>query len=670
MGDRRDFFEHLIFRSMGSRRYTQDSPVLPDVWLAYGLHPGQPQDLLLTPHAESSPFDLARRLRKRLGQEARVRAKIAHNQTTVAARLSFYDMVQVVLPMSSWWRDYLILGDGNEPVSLFREDPEGFAAILIDALEAERFEAWQASVEDDRALAITEHLVWLARILGVVALVDREWAGVLQGLDEEQRESEHYQVRALTTLVEDEEKVIAALIELIKDCQSPDLEVPPALWTINRNRATEASLYRSGNAVKADAVHTLFKVRGKGIRWAVVDSGIDARHLAFRKRKEGRPLGSDGKPFVPDPRDSEPADTEAAIGGGAFYKVKELNRWINQTRIRATYDFTRVRDLLSGDPKSLAGVPEEMRQRASDLGLEDDLRKALKFGSMIDWELLEKLLRVPHTEVYRPPEHFHGTHVAGIIGADWRTGEHGLSPETDRTGVAPEIELFDLRALDENGEGDEFSIMAAMQFVRHLNLRKTGHNQMEIHGVNLSFAIRHEVSNFACGRTPVCDEAERLVGNGVVVVAAAGNLGRARYRTSTGKDDEGYRSISITDPGNAEGAITVGATHHSEPHTYGVSYFSSRGPTGDGRRKPDLVAPGEKIYSTAPKNSEKHADGTSQAAPHVSGGAALLMARNIELVGRPTRIKEILCRSATDLGREPYFQGAGMLDILRALQSV
>ena len=58
------------------------------------------------------------------------------------------------------------------------------------------------------------------------------------------------------------------------------------------------------------------------------------------------------------------------------------------------------------------------------------------------------------------------------------------------------------------------------------------------------------------------------------------------------------------------------------------------------------------------------------AAPHVSGAAALLMARHRELVGQPRRIKEILAKSATDLGREPHFQGAGMLDVLRALQSV
>jgi hypothetical protein len=58
------------------------------------------------------------------------------------------------------------------------------------------------------------------------------------------------------------------------------------------------------------------------------------------------------------------------------------------------------------------------------------------------------------------------------------------------------------------------------------------------------------------------------------------------------------------------------------------------------------------------------------AAPHASGAAALLIARHRELAGQPARVKQILCATATDLGRERYFQGAGMLDVLRALQSV
>ena len=61
--------------------------------------------------------------------------------------------------------------------------------------------------------------------------------------------------------------------------------------------------------------------------------------------------------------------------------------------------------------------------------------------------------------------------------------------------------------------------------------------------------------------------------------------------------------------------------------------------------------------------------GTSQAAPHVSAAAAMLMARYPELNRSPRRIKRILCESATDLGRERAFQGHGLLDILRALQS-
>lgn len=58
------------------------------------------------------------------------------------------------------------------------------------------------------------------------------------------------------------------------------------------------------------------------------------------------------------------------------------------------------------------------------------------------------------------------------------------------------------------------------------------------------------------------------------------------------------------------------------------------------------------------------------AASHVSGAAALLLARHRELIGNPQRIKEVLCQTAMDLGRERYFQGYGMVDTLRALQSV
>jgi subtilisin family serine protease len=143
--------------------------------------------------------------------------------------------------------------------------------------------------------------------------------------------------------------------------------------------------------------------------------------------------------------------------------------------------------------------------------------------------------------------------------------------------------------------------------------------------------------------------------------------------------------LSINDPGKAELAITVGSTHRESPYVYGVSYFSSKGPTGDGRMKPDIVAPGEKIISCAAgKKLEKLASfdakpgdpvyvedsGTSMAAPHVSGVIAAFLSIRREFIGQPEEVKRIFLSTATDLNRERHFQGHGLVDLIRAIQSV
>jgi hypothetical protein len=232
--------------------------------------------------------------------------------------------------------------------------------------------------------------------------------------------------------------------------------------------------------------------------------------------------------------------------------------------------------------------------------------------------------------------------------------------------MCPDIRLYDFRVLGRTLEDTEFAVIAALQYIRYVNER---HTYITIHGANLSLSIPHNVRNYACGRTPVCNECERLVESGVVVVAAAGNRGYQKFETKEGVF-ENYAAFSITDPGNGDGVITVGSTHGNWPQTYGVSFFSSRGPTGDGRLKPDLVAPGERVQSLLPNEGQGPESGTSMAAPHVSGAAAMLLARYEELIGQPRRVKKILCDSATDLGRERSFQGHGMLDVLRAFQSI
>jgi subtilisin family serine protease len=62
--------------------------------------------------------------------------------------------------------------------------------------------------------------------------------------------------------------------------------------------------------------------------------------------------------------------------------------------------------------------------------------------------------------------------------------------------------------------------------------------------------------------------------------------------------------------------------------------------------------------------------GTSMAAPHVSGAIAAFLSVRSEFKGRPEQVKDIMIGAATDLKRRPEFQGAGLLDLMRALQSV
>ncbi|MGZ8842692.1 MAG: S8 family peptidase [Pyrinomonadaceae bacterium] len=294
----------------------------------------------------------------------------------------------------------------------------------------------------------------------------------------------------------------------------------------------------------------------------------------------------------------------------------------------------------------------------------------------------------------------HGTHVAGIIAGQMPQNRpmNGVVRSRDEngnvtsqtvelkgvSGMAPKCKLVSLRVLDAAGRGGTSNLIKAIQKIQDINDHG---RRMLIHGVNISVGNSFDPEWFACGQSPLCVEVNQLVKSGVVVVVAAGNSGYGKETTSfTGIISAGL-GMTINDPGNADHAITVGATHRDMPHVYGVSYFSSKGPTGDGRAKPDLVAPGEKIISCAAgvkktqaltqagQTAEGDCDyledsGTSMAAPHVSGVIAAFLSIRREFIGQPEKVKEIFLSTATDLKRERYFQGYGLVDLMRAIQSV
>jgi serine protease AprX len=292
----------------------------------------------------------------------------------------------------------------------------------------------------------------------------------------------------------------------------------------------------------------------------------------------------------------------------------------------------------------------------------------------------------------------HGTHVAGILAGHRKgtrgrplraarrvrheDGEVGYEPVEvqELYGMAPRCQLVSYKILDENGDGETSTVIAALQEVQRVN---NGGRDLKIHGVNLSVGYPFDPDWFACGQSPICVEVDRLVQSGVVVVVAAGNTGYVWNQDYVKGAVASGCDLTINDPGNAARAITVGSTHRDSPHIYGVSYFSSKGPTGDGRQKPDLVAPGERILSCAtgalraeavPGGTDRweylEDSGTSMAAPHVSGVIAAFLSVRREFIGRPEEVKDIFLRNATDLRRVKEFQGQGLVDLMRAIQSV
>jgi subtilisin family serine protease len=346
------------------------------------------------------------------------------------------------------------------------------------------------------------------------------------------------------------------------------------LW---KNLSKRALIAQSSGIVQARPAHLGYGAKGKGITWAVLDTGIAARHPHFRR--------ADGKNTV-------------------------LEQW----------DCTQ------------RGAP------------------VLHKPGQVSFDTLDG--------------NGHGTHVAAIIAGGVAGSEY--------LGMAPDAQLIGFKVLKDSGAGEDAFIIKALDKVAQINDEA---GRLVIHGLNLSLGGAFDPMSYNCGHTPLCQELRRLWNQGVLVCVAAGNEGYAVLEGADGPIQSNM-DLSIGDPANLEEGITVGSVHKLAPHTYGVSFFSSRGPTADGRMKPDLVAPGERILSaahTAPAEATAEKDlyvemsGTSQAVPHVSGLLAGFLSARREFAGYPNRVKKILLDHATDLGRDAYIQGRGLPNLVKML---
>jgi serine protease AprX len=639
----RNLVEYILLGPAGDRRQLQDSPILGDVWIAFAKNPGEPQELLITPHNTQSTGNVAVELDQSIAQdrkahppekEKKEEAQIAFLQGIIAARLYFDELLRVVVPMTEWWKD----AQKNKEMPVYLNEIAGAARLgEILGIVGRMLDHWSAPTKSKRVDEFLSAFDRYAALAGIILWARSEPEHTKSPSSEEESIASAIK-GAIPTISESLKGIFLAILATYdpNKVRSGD----PLVYQVSLNRQASMALTRSVPAVKADAARSLFKVDCSKIAWAVIDAGIQGNHDCF--------VGAKGAQRV-----------QASFDFSNYRRIVNLdNLRIFADGERSDAMTARLQSLLRSDLKTK--LTEE-----TAIGYLRNLANDLKFRRPVHWEFVEPFVEIS-TET-RPPVSDHGTHVAGILGASREGSSKAAEDERDDfvDGMCPDIQLYDFRVIAEDVKDTEFAIIAVLQYIRHINERN---DFITIHGANLSLSIPHDVRNYACGRTPVCVECERLVDSGVVVVAAAGNFGYQSFTTKEGAY-ESYAAFSVTDPGNADGVITVGATHRYAPHTYGVSFFSSRGPTGDGRLKPDLVAPGERIRAPFRKGWGD-LDGTSMAAPHVSGAAAMLMARYSELIGQPRRIKQILCESATDLGRERSFQGHGMLDVLRAFQSI
>jgi uncharacterized repeat protein (TIGR01451 family) len=210
--------------------------------------------------------------------------------------------------------------------------------------------------------------------------------------------------------------------------------------------------------------------------------------------------------------------------------------------------------------------------------------------------------------LYPVDGHGHGSHTIGII-----VGQDGI-------GVAPGAQWIAVRALDSKGQGFDSWFHAGFQWL----LAPGGDPSKAPDVINGSWG------NDSGGRTALQGDLRALRAAGILLIFASGNAGPQRG--------------TVGWPASLPEVFAVGATDEYDE----ITSFSSRGPSPWGEIRPHVVAPGVDVRSSLPGGAYRLGNGTSQAAPHVSGVVALL--RSLDPTLSITRAAYLITSTAVPLG--------------------
>ncbi len=229
-------------------------------------------------------------------------------------------------------------------------------------------------------------------------------------------------------------------------------------------------------------------------------------------------------------------------------------------------------------------------------------------------------------------DHFHGTHVAGIVAANGEV-----------TGIAPAANIYALKACSAEGLCTDYDVIRSIEWAMDPDGDPDTDDAADIMNLSLGSAD-------GTPESPLSIAVNTASEAGIVMVTSAGNDGPGSYR--------------IGSPANAAEAITVAAANDDGT----IAEFSSRGFIREtGYLKPDISAPGVNVNAPVLDGAYGSYSGTSMAAPVVAGVAAILKQNYPE--ASVAEIKSRLINTAIDLGVESNAQGNGMVNANNAFHA-